>query len=108
MRWSDVDPRNFALRADRVEALHALRAVPLTANVLGPLLVWSTLGGTEHAFLSFWLIGFISLVGVNLLDGPSLKGHRPSTSGQGVREWRRALLTCLGFGFMWWLLATAQ
>jgi diguanylate cyclase (GGDEF)-like protein len=108
MRWSDEDPRNFALRADRVEALHALRAVPLIANVLGPLLVWSTLGGTENAFLSFWLIGFISLVVVNLLDGPSLKGHRPSTIEQVVRDERRALLTCLGFGFMWGLLATAH
>lgn len=108
MRWSDEDPRNFALRADRVEALHALRAVPLIANVLGPLLVWSTLGSTENAFLSFWLIGFISLVVVNLLDGPSLKGHRPSTIEQLVRDERRALLTCLGFGFMWGLLATVH
>jgi diguanylate cyclase (GGDEF)-like protein len=106
VRWSEDDGRDFALRADRIEALHALRAVPLISNVLGPLLVWSTLGGAERASLSIWLIGFFVLVIVDLLDGPSLRGDRPADMKQVARDERRAVITCFGFGVMWGLLAT--
>ena len=97
---------DIALRIDRIEALHALRAVPMLANFLGPMVVWTGLGGMGSRLASFWFLCFVVVLVADLIGGPSLKGKRPSSRDELVRAERRAVLTCLAYGMLWGLLPT--
>ena len=96
---------DLALRIDQLEALHALRFVPIVSNVCGPLLVWATLGGSDNLIATGWLLLALGLVVTDLATGVSIRGGRPAQH-EVARDQRRAVLMCVGYGIMWGLLAS--